>query len=222
MSQELLEKYFRIKGTVEPSGHGLIVKGDLDYKPSTCNTLKRLPVKIYQVTGKLLLESEQLETIDNFPNTVGNMQLYAPKLKSLVSSTGDISCSNLSLHESKIEDVKSSSFKDIVKLEVADFPNLKTLDGIDPSTIQEITIKNCPNFQGKFNNFLALVKGSVSGNISVSFPIVSALLKNIKFTTTNPELSKIVSKYGGNFKPEHTINLMRELRAAGFKDAARV
>ena len=231
------DRYFLLDAKVTKSSKGYNILGDATLKPEFKMKLKELPFKINEISGVLDLSSSFLTSLKNFPNKAGTINLsHCPRIHSLASPEPIEVSNSFKFEGSSIVNASGAQIS-AYSLEFDDCVFLKSLRGLS-GNINFIYLFGCSNFEQDPYELLESIKGleKVSFNLKSlkKVPLIKSILftpmndnvnARIRFaligTTNGDKLEKIVNKY--HMKgPSQIVNLMRELRDAGFEDHAKI
>lgn len=241
--EEILKKYFDIYINKEASADtgikytpdGIIVNGDVYLeRAGSPQGFPEVPVRFKQITGEFHIDGpggEQLKNFNNFPNSANIITLFnAPQLVSTSSTTGTVECNRCSFwNTNNLRDFSNSSLLVKKDLIFDGCTNLISLNGLDTSTISTVTLANCTSFQDDLGKLPNITLVTIDGEVSPDIPLIKLLVSGkLAYLDTGDSLATggiavILNKYQRSNKltPEYAFELMRELRAAGFKTSAR-
>ena len=220
--------------TITKSDKGYDISDSIKLKEEFKIKLKELPFKINYIHGTLDLEGSFITSLKNFPNIGKKIDVsHCPRLHSLASP----------------EPIKIDEFRavklDIVNLEgvqistntleLDNCSSLRTLRGLK-GTVNYIYLYNCPQLEQDPIEMIQTIEGIkkvvITPLISTKVPMVKSILfalddesARIRFSMPRCEegdrLTDIITKY--NMKgASQIVNLIRELRDAGFGGNARI
>lgn len=226
-----LEEYFDIDGTVSETANGISVDGDVFLKDKLKVKFNELPFAFDKISGTLDLSNGNLTNLNNFPREVGDVFLDEnPKLTSLAtqypvtSLNGEFYAKNTG-----ITDLNGFQVNNIRKLDLSTSKQLKSLDGTSVN-IGMVILKKCESFlQTDLTKYTNIKQIQIDVTPGASFPLtrilafgsVKPVITLLQTSGTDRGLWKIIEKYKGK-GPENILDIMRDLRDAGFERNARL
>ena len=229
-----IERYFTSDGKKAPLRSIIINSyGEIDIDGNAClregKQLKRLPWKINRVEGTFDMQESDLESLENFPSKTHNIQIDGCEHLYSLASDHDINSKSVFANQIPIKNLKGARLQVENFLYVRGCKNLESLEG-NQGYIKDVDITHCPNFiQDPMTLGCSVVMADDS---CTKLPLIRGLLLSQNFGTpqnpklifhciNSPQLKRICDKYYMK-GPSQIVNLMRELRDAGFKDHARL
>lgn len=217
-----LKQYFDNVNISDRSSEGISIDGDLTIKEGV--KLKELPIKLNVVTGTLDLMNCGLTSLKNFPNKSNILNIGMNKdLKSLSTET-PMDVNFIFADEIGVTDLSGVKLSRCQGISLEKCANLKSLNGLGNTHLSELNVAKCAAFEDdltKYNIDVADVSLSISKNMPMVFLIALGKPQIRNLGSDNDPLIKIAKKYH-NKGPDVVIDLIRELRDAGFKSAARI
>jgi hypothetical protein len=223
-----LQQYFKVDGDVSETANGISVDGNVDFEEGV--NLTELPFAFDKISGTLDLSAGKLRNLNNFPREVGDVFLDSnPDLTSLATQYPVVSLTgNFSAKNTGITDLAGFQVNNIRKFNLSINKQLKSLDGTSVN-IGTVLLTKCNALQAdltKYTNIKEIQADIVSGTTFpltriLAFGSIAPSIKLQKGDTADPGLWKIIQKYQGK-GPENVLDIMRDLRDAGYKNNARI
>lgn len=227
-SNELAQLNKLFDGDIREGSTGIDVNGDLYAKDG--KDIKSLPVQLNSISGELVLTGVKLTDLKNFPRKVKTAYLdNNPNLTSLATDYPvDMTGGTVDAKNTGVTDLTGFQITGLSTLKLSNCKSLTSLDGTT-ERIQLVDVKGCPNLNADLTKYKNIDK--IVTDVNSNLPIVKLLISGLAGTTpliqlakspsTSPALWKIIQKYQGK-GPENILNIMRELRDAGFAENARI
>jgi hypothetical protein len=226
-----LKEYFDIDGNVSETANGISVDGDVHLKDKLQIKPDELPFAFDKISGTLDLSNGNLTNLNNFPREVGDVFLDSnPKLTSLAtqypitSLTGEFYAK-----KTGITDLAGFRVNNIRKLDLSTNEKLKSLDGTSVN-IGIVILKKCNAFlQTDLTKYTNIKQIQIEVGSGTTFPLtrilafgsVKPIITLLHTSGTELGLWKIIEKYKGK-GPENILDIMRDLRDAGYESNARL
>ena len=224
----LLKQYFEISGTVTETANGISVDGDVEFKES--KRVKEIPVAFDKISGTFDMTNAGLENLNNFPNVInGDVFLSNNDLLMSLATAHPVDCrGTIDAKATGITDLTGFQVSNIKNLLLTSCLKLQSLDGALVN-IASIVIKKCPAFRADASKYKNVGSITLELDNQTGVPITRILafgstrpvIKLTEIKSTPPELWKIISKYQGK-GPENILDIMRDLRDAGFDEMAKI
>lgn len=210
--------------SIEETPDGVNVDGNLIVKEDIKN-LKHVPIKLNHVTGLFDVMNCGLTSLKNAPNSCASLSIGEnPTLTSLATDTPIDISGELYADDLGITDLSGLNLKNCKSISLNRCKNLKSLAGLGNFNLKELNIKDCGSFEDdltQYNIEKVNVTLDKSPNMPMVFLITSGTPKIISLGSDSNPLIKIAKKYIDK-GPTSVLDLIRELRDQGFKNAARV
>lgn len=218
----LIKKYFDIEGTITPSDRGLVIEGSMDIKDRVY--LDELPVKIHSVSGNFNIAACKLKSLKNFPATANKIDVSGNAELTSLTTDEPITCQTFSANEvgiTSLDNVKINARTMFLR----ECENLQSVLG-NSGQIKRIDISGCPQLQQDPTLIPGIELVRINPYTAKNVPLVRIILDtsvDVKFEedTVDKNLEKIITKYRHQ-GPSKVLDLIRELRDAGYKGNARV
>ena len=222
---QMVEQYFHGDFYAVQKFEGLEINGNIKANDYGLQ-LTKLPWKIHNV-HHMIINSGNIQTLKNFPNFATSIDVSDTKLKTFKSDGPIISSELFQANALPIETIDESNIEtQLMNLNSCHF--LKSFTN-NKGHIKILSIKNCKSFIQDPKTIENVDEIYINLLNNHKMPIINSILfaeatsPLITFSRMSPDqtLYDICIKYR-NAGMRQLVNLMRELRDAGYKNQARI
>jgi hypothetical protein len=222
----VLKQYFDVNGKITETSNGISVNGDVDLKDG--KRLQEIPLAFDTITGRFDLSAAGLKNLNNFPRKVGRVYLDDNDDLISLATPYPVRCDGVfSAKSIGIRDLKGFQVTDINELNLSGCNDLESLDGTSVN-INYVDVSKCKSLIADLTKYKNIQEIQIDVVPGTTIPLTKILAfgsstPEIKLQRTNnvdATLWKIIQKYQGK-GPENILDIMRDLRDAGYERNAR-